>query len=128
MELVQECNFKEAEMDKVRAFVDITFKNGLKVYGAKIVETDKGVFVGLPQNQGKDKKYYAIVKMVDKEDSALLNDEVLELYEQHINGKRSARTETRSESRSTRPETKSEPREERSSRSETPKRKSIFDK
>lgn len=40
--------------------IDLTI-NGVKIYGANIVEHKNGDFVSFPQRQGKDGKYYHIV-------------------------------------------------------------------
>lgn len=35
--------------------------NGINIYGCRVVETQKGDFIGLPQRKGSDGKYYSIV-------------------------------------------------------------------
>ena len=35
--------------------------NGINIYGCRVVETQKGDFIGLPQRKGGDGKYYSIV-------------------------------------------------------------------
>lgn len=35
--------------------------NGIDIYGCRVVETQKGDFIGLPQRKGTDGKYYSIV-------------------------------------------------------------------
>ena len=35
--------------------------NGISIYGCRVVETDKGDFISLPQRKGNDGKYYSIV-------------------------------------------------------------------
>ena len=35
--------------------------NGISIYGCRVVETKDGDFIGLPQRQGNDGKWYSIV-------------------------------------------------------------------
>ena len=35
--------------------------NGISIYGCRVVETNDGDFIGLPQRKGNDGKYYSIV-------------------------------------------------------------------
>lgn len=64
---------------KVKAFVDILV-SGLVVKGLRIVNGKKGLFLAMPQQQGKDGHWYNAVYPVSKEVRSSLNQMVLAAY------------------------------------------------
>ncbi|HTY45895.1 MAG TPA: SpoVG family protein [Patescibacteria group bacterium] len=66
---------------KLKAFVDISLA-GIVVKGLRIVEGEKGLFLGMPQHQGKDGKWYNTVYPTTKEIHQELTELVLEAYTQ----------------------------------------------
>jgi DNA-binding cell septation regulator SpoVG len=42
--------------NKIRAFVTVTFSNGLSVNGIKIIDAGKGIFIGMPSVARKNKE------------------------------------------------------------------------
>lgn len=66
---------------KLKAFVDVAFGN-VVVKGLRVVSGSKGLFVGMPQQQGKDGKWYNIVCPATKEMQQELNDLVLAAYQE----------------------------------------------
>ena len=44
--------------------------NGISIYGCRVVESEKGDFIALPQRKGQDGKYYSIVWARFSEDDA----------------------------------------------------------
>jgi len=64
---------------KLKAFVDISF-GGLIIKGLRIVQGEKGLFLGMPQEQGKDGRWYSIVCPASKEVHEELTQLVLAAY------------------------------------------------
>lgn len=64
---------------KLKAFVDVSF-NGVVVKGLRVVEGKKGLFVGMPQQQGKDGQWYNAAYPLTKELKQEINEIVLEAY------------------------------------------------
>jgi stage V sporulation protein G len=66
---------------KLKAFVDITLA-GFVIKGLRIVEGKNGLFLGMPQEQGKDGKWYNCVQPVTKEAHQELTDFILAAYKE----------------------------------------------
>jgi stage V sporulation protein G len=64
---------------KLKAFVDISL-GGLVITGLRIVEGQKGLFLGMPRHQGKDGKWYDVVHPVDQEAHQQLQEFILSAY------------------------------------------------
>ena len=65
---------------RVKAFVEVTFDGFITVYGVRLVEGDRGLFVSLPQNKGNDGKFYSIVKVNNKSVQEALEQAVIAAY------------------------------------------------
>lgn len=65
----------------LKAFVDISL-GGIVIKGLRIVNGAKGLFLGMPQHQGKDGKWYPTVYPLTKEIQQQLTDLVLAAYEE----------------------------------------------
>ncbi len=66
---------------KLKAFVDISL-GGVVVKGLRIVDGSNGLFVSMPQHQGKDGKWYSTVYPTTKEIQKQLSDLVLAAYQE----------------------------------------------
>lgn len=66
---------------KLKAFVDISIGEFV-VKGLRIVQGEKGLFLGLPQEKGKDGKWYNVFYPKNKEARQELNDLVLAAYKE----------------------------------------------
>ncbi len=64
---------------KLKAFVDISL-GGVIVKGLRIVNGTNGLFVSMPQHQGKDGKWYSTVYPTTKEIQKELSDLVLAAF------------------------------------------------
>jgi stage V sporulation protein G len=64
---------------KLKAFVDISF-GGILIKGLRVVEGEKGLFLGMPRHQGKDGKWYNTVYPATKEIQEQLTELVLAAY------------------------------------------------
>jgi len=66
---------------KTKAFVDITLGDFI-VKGLRVVEGEKGLFVSMPREQGKDGKWYDTFSPKSKETRQELAELVLGAYQQ----------------------------------------------
>jgi stage V sporulation protein G len=66
---------------KTRAFVDVDF-DGFIVKGLRIVEGKNGLFLSMPQHQGKDGRWYNTVFPATKEKQQALSRMVLNAYQE----------------------------------------------
>jgi len=66
---------------KLKAFVDIAVGEFI-VKGLRVVEGQKGLFLGLPQEKGKDGKWYNVFYPKNKEARQELSDLVLAAYQE----------------------------------------------
>ena len=64
---------------KTKAFCDISV-SGLLIRGLRVVDGKRGLFVGMPGQQGKDGKWYNTVQPLDEETRSRLNELILEAY------------------------------------------------
>ena len=72
------------KMDKkgsfLKAFANVVLDDKLLLKGVKVVEGKDGLFVAMPQQQGKDGKWYASVMLLNDELKEALTETVLEAY------------------------------------------------
>jgi len=66
---------------KTKAFVDVSIGEFI-VKGLRVVQGEKGLFLGLPQEKGKDGKWYNVFYPKSKEARQELSDLVLAAYEE----------------------------------------------
>ena len=50
---------------KLRAFADVLIDGTILIKGCRVVEGNNGLFVSMPQQKGKDDKWYGIVQCLD---------------------------------------------------------------
>lgn len=63
-----------------KAFIDLKLDDTLVIKGLTLVEGKNGLFLSFPSKQGKDKKYYNSVYILDKEWAQLLKDACIKKY------------------------------------------------
>ena len=68
------------ENGPLKAFADLSIDNVLLIKGIRIVQGPKGLFVTMPQEQGKDKRWYDLIRCLDKEFKKRLDDEIMSAY------------------------------------------------
>jgi len=66
---------------KTKAFVDVAIGDFI-VKGLRIVEGKKGLFLGMPGEQGKDGKWYNAFYPKTKEARQALSDLILAVYQE----------------------------------------------
>ena len=64
----------------LKAFADIAINNALLVKSIRVVEGKSGLFVSMPQEMSKDKKWYESVRCLTPEIRQRIQDEVLAAY------------------------------------------------
>ena len=64
----------------LKAFVDLSINDVLLIKGVKIFHGNKGLFVSMPTEQGKDEKWYERVRCLNQDVRALITQKVLEAY------------------------------------------------
>lgn len=64
----------------LQAFVDVLFDDELLVKGIKVLKGHNGLFVSLPQEKGKDDKWYESVRFKDPERRKMFNLDILKEY------------------------------------------------
>ena len=81
-------NFKIARIHKLssqgrlKAFVDLSISDALIVRGLRVVDGHKGLFVSMPQEQGKDKKWYDTIRCVSRDVRTEIAQCVLKAYKE----------------------------------------------
>ena len=65
----------------VKAFADIIINDALLIKSIKIVNGKQGLFVAMPQEQAKDKKWYDRIRCLNEDIKELISMQVLAAYE-----------------------------------------------
>ena len=64
----------------LKAFADIIINDALLIKGVKVMEGQKGLFVSMPQEQAKDKKWYDSIRCLTTEVKDQISEVVLSVY------------------------------------------------
>jgi stage V sporulation protein G len=64
----------------LKAFVDIIINDALLVKGCRVMEGKTGLFVSMPREQAKDKKWYDTVRCLTQEVRDHITRVILETY------------------------------------------------
>ncbi len=67
---------------KVKAFCDLLFGDLFLVKGFRIVEGEKGFFVGMPQQRSMQGKWFNVFKPATNEIKAYIEEVILEAYKE----------------------------------------------
>lgn len=68
----------------LKAFADIAINDAVLIKGVKVIEGREGLFMSMPQDQGKDKKWYESVRCLTNEVRQQISDVVLMAYRSSI--------------------------------------------
>ena len=74
-------SFRNLNIGKIKASVDIRTSEGFIIRGFKVVEGDNGLFVGMPSERTKAGKYVDLVKIEDPSLKEMLESLVLDAYQ-----------------------------------------------
>lgn len=90
------------EGSNVKAFASANIGGAFAIHGIRVVDSQKGLFVSMPQNSYKDgngnTKYSDIFHAVTAEARAELNEKVTEAYEQALQAQQQDEASAESES------------------------------
>jgi len=64
----------------LKAFANVVLDDKLLLKGVKVVQGKDGLFVAMPQQKGKDDKWYESVTFLTKEGKETLQEAVLKAY------------------------------------------------
>ena len=64
----------------MRAFADVAINDSLLIRGLRVVEGQKGIFVSMPKQQGKDSKWYDTIRPLSTQVRDEISDAVLKAY------------------------------------------------
>jgi len=65
---------------KVKAFCDLVFGDLFLVKGFRVVEGEKGLFVGMPQQQGKQGKWFTVFWPITTELKEYIGEVIMQAY------------------------------------------------
>ena len=68
---------------RIKAFVDLGVNDAILIKGLRIVACQNGLFVAMPQEQGKNERWYERVRCLNKEVQGRIAQKVLEAYQSH---------------------------------------------
>jgi len=66
---------------KTKAFVDVSIGDFI-IKGLRVVQGEKGLFLSMPREQGKDGKWYDTIRPVSKEAKEKLSSVALTAYQE----------------------------------------------
>ena len=70
--------------NRIKAFVDVSINDALLIKGVRIVEGNKGLFVSMPVEQGRNEKWYERVRCLNKSIRDEIANAVLTAYSGEI--------------------------------------------
>ena len=73
--------FRLPDAGSLKAFADVSCDACFVIRGVRIMEGTKGLFIGLPCEQGKDSKWYEQVTFTDADTYDRFSDVVLRHYQ-----------------------------------------------
>jgi stage V sporulation protein G len=76
--------------DKLRGFANVTFDHAFVIRGMKIIQGNNGYFVSMPSRKRPDGTHQDIAHPVTREMRNLIEQKVLEAYEEELKGQPSA--------------------------------------
>ena len=80
MNITVERIYRSPDNGPLKAFVDLSINNILLIKGIRIIQGQKGLFVTMPQMQGKDKRWYDSIRCLGKEFKKQLDEGILSAY------------------------------------------------
>lgn len=72
--------YKLPDNGPVKAIIDLKINDLIIIRGLKVVEGQESFFVSMPQEQGKDKRWYESIRCLTNEVKQQIQDKVLEAY------------------------------------------------
>lgn len=69
--------------DRIKAFVDLGVNDALLIRGLKVIKGPKGLFVSMPQEQGRDDRWFDKVRCMKAEVREQISRKVLDAYKKN---------------------------------------------
>ena len=66
----------------LKAYCDLSIANAFVIKGLRVVEGRNGLFVSMPRQQGKDRKWYDNIVLLNKQIKQNVDRVVLEAYQE----------------------------------------------
>lgn len=66
--------------NRIKAFVDLGINDALLIKGFRVITSENGLFVSMPQEQGKNERWYDRVRCLNNEVRSHITQKVLEAY------------------------------------------------
>jgi stage V sporulation protein G len=85
--LTQNLEFKIAKIhrlpegSRLKAFVDVSVNDALLIKGLRVVDGKAGLFVSMPQEQGRDKRWYDLVRCLNEDIQGMISEKVISAYQ-----------------------------------------------
>ena len=73
--------FRQLNVGKIRASIDVRTSEGFIIKGFKVIEGDTGLFVGMPSERTRTRKYIDLVRIEDSNLKEMLSTLVLDYYQ-----------------------------------------------
>jgi stage V sporulation protein G len=65
---------------RLKAFVDVSVNDALLIKGLRVVDGKAGLFVSMPQEQGRDKRWYDLVRCLNEDIQGMISEKVISAY------------------------------------------------
>jgi stage V sporulation protein G len=66
---------------RLKAFVDVSVNDTLLIKGLRIVDGKGGLFVSMPQEQGRDKRWYDMVRCLNEDVQAQMTEKIIDAFQ-----------------------------------------------
>jgi len=73
--------YRLPEGNRIKAFVDLGINDALLIKGLRVVNGEKGLFVCMPQEQGKNERWYEKVRCLNSTVKSQISHTVLQAYQ-----------------------------------------------
>lgn len=89
--MLQSLEFKIAKIhrlpegSRLKAFVDVSVNDALLIKGLRVVDGKAGLFVSMPQEQGRDKRWYDLVRCLNEDVQGAISQKVISAYQTTTN-------------------------------------------
>ena len=79
---IEVVSMKKLDNGKIKAFADLMLEKSYIVRGFRVVEGNEGLFVGFPQQNGKNGKWYDVFLDANEEIRSEISESVLASYQE----------------------------------------------
>lgn len=72
------------DKQRLKAFANVTFDNAFVIRGMKVIHGNRGCFVAMPSRRRPNGSYQDVAHPVNKEMRRLIEEKVLQAYEEEL--------------------------------------------